>query len=136
MKTEEINKRIEWINARTPLNDLQKEYVSLIVSESIKDKTKELQEQLAEVTRMRNHLEECVNMRIEQLAAKEKEWISVEDKLPNINDCIWQLRDLGERKLVNECIWDNSELKCYKMNNMTHWMICNKPNYLTPQIKR
>jgi len=81
MKTEEINKRIEWINARTPLNDLQKEYVSLIVSESIKDKTKELQEQLAEVTRMRNHLEECVNMRIEQLAAKEKEWISVEDDL-------------------------------------------------------
>jgi chromosome segregation ATPase len=123
MKTEDINNRIEWINARTPLNDLQKEYVALIVSESIKDKTKELQEQLAESNERIIELEKLHKQKvenigilnqdrhnlIEQLSAKDKELSEVKGIAIEFYQCIEYIPSelqQGYLKLINPQVND------------------------------
>lgn len=79
------------INMRSFLEDF---------AEDISEQTKELQEQLAASNSFldkrcseNNELSVTIHKLEEQLAAKEREWISVEDRLPELEDSIYVLTE-------------------------------------------
>ena len=55
------------------------------------------------------------------------EWISVEDKFPEIGQQVVYIRDVGEEILYNTCSWSKEDENWMKMNNITHWMLLPEP---------
>lgn len=89
MESREIENRIEWIHQRKALDDMQKSYIRFQMIEQ----TQPLKDEIAELKgKLNDRLHECqqyafdeclLKSRIDELE-KGNEWISVEDRLPEI----------------------------------------------------
>lgn len=71
-------------------------------------------------------LKDIINNHSQQSA--EDKWISVEERLPERYQHIWQMRDLGDHVIIEDNYWQYEDEKYYKKNNITHWMPIVKPN--------
>jgi len=56
-------------------------------------------------------------------------WIKPSERLPELGQLITSVRDTGDNLIYESGFWCKEDLKYWKMNNITHWMLLpNPPN--------
>ena len=56
-------------------------------------------------------------------------WIKASERLPEFGQLITYVRDTGDNLIYESGFWCKEDLKYWKMNNITHWMLLpNPPN--------